>query len=344
MKSSGPYYIGIDIGATKTIMAAFDGRLRAVTSKKRATPCPLSPGDLVDFVSGLYAELLPAIGAGRSAVEAAGLAVAAPVDRDAGEVLDAPNMGWKRAPVVDRLAAALKLPVALENDVQAGTLGELRLGALRGMRNAIGVFVGTGIGGGIVINGELYRGAHGSAGELGHLVLQDGGPMCGCGIRGCLEALASRTAVGRDAVAAALSGKAPLLLKRAGTDLARCKSSALARSVEAGEEAVAAAVDRSAYWLGVGLAGLVAALDPEAIVIGGGLPARLGERYRAAVESSLVDHLMAPLAGRTAVLMSRLGDLAVPAGAAVAAAEATAGRAAAAAMAEAGLGQDGAGD
>ncbi|HSV56548.1 MAG TPA: ROK family protein, partial [Magnetospirillaceae bacterium] len=217
------------------------------------------------------------------------------------------------------LASRTGAPVFLENDVQAGTLGELRGGALRGRRNAAAIFVGTGIGGGVVLDGKLYRGSTGSAGEVGHLILQDGGALCGCGRRGCLEALASRTAMARDAVAAASSGKAPVLHKHAGTDFRKYRSSAFARSVEAGEKEIQRIVERSAYWLGVGAACLAAILNPEAVVLGGGMVARFPALYRDEARKSLKDHLIPTL--EVELLVTELGDLAVPLGAAWAARE-----------------------
>jgi glucokinase len=231
-------------------------------------------------------------------------------------------MGFKDYPLGEELSGLFGAPSFLENDVQAGVYGELRAGALRGKRNAVGVFVGTGIGGGIVIDGKLYRGATGSAGEVGHMILLEGGAACGCGNYGCLEALASRTAMAKDAIAQASTGKAPALYDLAGSDLRKVRSSVLFDSIEAGDKSVKKAVDRAASWLGVGLANLVHVLNPEAIVVGGGVVTRFGQKFLDRSIASMEEHLMPGLSSTVKVLLSELGDLAVPTGTACIALEA----------------------
>jgi len=160
---------------------------------------------------------------------------------------------------------------------------------------------------------------------VGHMIMQDGGALCGCGRRGCLEALASRTAMARDAVSATSAGKAPVLLARVGTDFKRYRSSAFAKSIEAGEKAIERIVERSAYWLGVGAANITAVLNPEAVLLGGGMVARFPDLYKETAFKSLKDHLMPALSGTVELLITKLGDLAVPLGAAWAAREAAEG-------------------
>lgn len=317
------FVAGIDLGATKILAAVFDGGMKARAQAKVKTPGSGSPDQVLAAILSALDSALGELGVERGALRGLGVAVPSPVNRKKGIVLSTPNMGMKDFPLRDRLAGLSGLPVALENDVQAGTLGELRGGALRGRKSAAAFFVGTGIGGGIVLNGELYRGSTGAAGELGHMILQDGGALCGCGRRGCLEALASRTAMARDAVAAAAAGKAPVLLDRAGTDFRRFRSSAFAKSVESGEKTIERIVERSAYWLGVGAANVTAVLNPEAVLLGGGMVARFPDLYKEAAFKSMKDHLMPALAGTVELLITKLGDLAVPTGAAWSARELT---------------------
>jgi glucokinase len=236
-------------------------------------------------------------------------------------------MGFKDYKLGAELSGLFGAPAVRENDVQAGVYGELRAGALRGKMNAVGVFVGTGIGGGIVIDGKLYRGATGSAGEVGHMILHEGGAACGCGNYGCLEALASRTAMAKDAVAQAATGKAPALYSLVGSDIRKCRSSVLFDAIEGGDKSVKKAVDRAAAWLGVGLANLVHVLNPEAIVVGGGVVMRFGQKFLERAVASMEEHLMPGLSGTAEILLSELGDLAVPTGAACVALEAPLGSA-----------------
>jgi glucokinase len=315
-------YVGVDLGATKILAAVFDSKLKPIAVGKSKTPREAKAQAVVEAlaeaVSGVVGRIGPALSLG-----GVGVAVPGPLDRAKGIVRYTPNMGFKDYPLGGELAGLFGAPAFLDNDVQAGVLGELRAGALRGKLNAVGVFVGTGIGGGIVIDGKLYRGSTGSAGEVGHMIVQEGGASCGCGNYGCLEALASRTAVAKEAAAQAASGKAPALFEAAGADIRKYRSSVLYDSIEAGDKGVRRSLERSARWLGVGLANLVHVLNPEAVVVGGGVATRFGKKYMDCVRASLMEHVMPGLAGTFELLLSELGDLAVATGAACVAMEGT---------------------
>ncbi len=313
-------YVGVDLGGTKILAVAFDSKLKVLATEKAKTPREANASSVVAALAEAVRRVIEAAGPGL-ALGGVGVSVPGPLDRAKGIVRYTPNMGFKDYKLGQELAGMFGAPAYLENDVQAGVYGELRAGALRGKLNAVGVFVGTGIGGGIVIDGKLYRGATGSAGEVGHMILHEGGAACGCGNYGCLEALASRTAMAKDAIGQAATGKAPALYSIAGSDLRKCRSSVLFDSIESGDKGVKKAVDRAAAWLGVGLANLVHVLNPEAIVVGGGVVTRFGQKFLDRAISSMEDHLMPGLAGTAQVLLSELGDLAVPTGAACVAIE-----------------------
>jgi glucokinase len=314
-------YVGVDLGATKILAAVFDSKLRPLATGKAKTPREAKASVVVAALAEAVRGVVEKAGSGLQ-LGGVGVAVPGPLDRAKGIVRYTPNMGFKDYPLGSELAGLFGAPAFLDNDVQAGVFGELRAGALRGKRNAVGVFIGTGIGGGIVINGELYRGATGSAGEVGHMILQEGAAACGCGNYGCLEALASRTAIAKDAAAQAASGKAPALFEAAGADIRKYRSSVLYDAIEAGDKGVRRSVERSAWWLGVGLANLVHVLNPEAIVVGGGVATRFGERYMKVVEASMREHIMPGLADTVELCLSELGDLAVATGTACVALEA----------------------
>jgi glucokinase len=318
-------YVGVDLGGTKILAVAFDAKLKVLATEKTKTPREANAQSVMEALTEAVREVIrQAVGKDAKATELGGVGVSVPgpLDRAKGIVRYTPNMGFKDYKLGSELEGLFGAPAFLENDVQAGVYGELRAGALRGKQNAVGVFVGTGIGGGIVIDGKLYRGATGSAGEVGHMILHEGGAVCGCGNYGCLEALASRTAMAKDAIAQAATGKAPTLFSLAGSDLRKCRSSVLFEAIEGGDKNVKKAVDRAASWLGVGLANIVHILNPEAIVIGGGVATRFGEKFLGRAVASMEDHLMPGLSGTAIVLLSELGDLAVPTGAACIAIEA----------------------
>jgi glucokinase len=316
-------YVGVDLGGTKILAVAFDSKLKVLATEKVKTPRAANASSVVAALTEAVRSAIASANDGSSReLGGVGVAVPGPLDRAAGIVKYTPNMGFKDYPLGKELSSLFNAPSFLENDVQAGVYGELRAGALRGKRNAVGVFVGTGIGGGIVIDGKLYRGATGSAGEVGHMIILEGGAACGCGNYGCLEALASRTAMAKDAIAQASTGKAPALYELAGSDLRKCRSSVLFDSIEAGDKSVKKVMDRAASWLGVGLANLVHVLNPEAIVVGGGVVTRFGQKFLDRSIASMEDHLMPGLSSTVKVLLSELGDLAVPTGAACIAIEA----------------------
>lgn len=322
MPKDDKVYVGVDLGATKILAAVFDSKLRPLATAKEKTPREAKASVVVEALAEAVRGVVAKAGAGL-VIGGVGVAVPGPLDRAEGIVRYTPNMGFKDYPLGGELAGLFGAPAFLDNDVQAGVFGELRAGALRGKRNAVGVFVGTGVGGGIVINGELYRGSTGSAGEVGHMIVQEGGAACGCGNYGCLEALSSRTAIAKDAAGQAASGKAPSLLEAAGADIRKYRSSALFDAIEAGDKGVRRSVERAAWWLGVGLANLVHLLNPEAVVVGGGMASRFGKKYLEWVEASMREHLMPGLGGTVEVRLSELGDLAVATGAACAAMEGT---------------------
>ena len=232
-----------------------------------------------------------------------------------------PNLGVSNFPIGDRLQQAFGVPVVVENDVSAGTYGEHRYGAARGRRHVIGVFPGTGIGGGLVLDGRLYRGARGNAGEVGHMIVQLDGPMCGCGQYGCLEAVASRSAIARDLIAQAAIGRVPSVAAKAGTDVRALRSKMIARVLAAGERAGIELLERAAERLGIGLANCVNMLNPEMVVLGGGLVEKLGDWLIERAADSMRRHALPALAEGVEVVAAALGDEAVVRGAATLAQE-----------------------
>ena len=218
---------------------------------------------------------------GRLAVEQAGIEFArlravgigapGPLDPDTGYIIESSNMKFKNFPLGPRLAEVFKCPAVVDNDVNAGTYGEFRRGAARGASEVLGMFIGTGIGGGLIINGALYHGASKNAGEVGHIVVKAGGPRCGCGARGCLEAFASRTAMTRDIRRGIERGE-----KTVAQDLLKKKTDSLSgndlrKAYDAGDELVIKTLHRAAEFIGIGIGSLVNVLAPEIVVLGGGV-------------------------------------------------------------------------
>jgi glucokinase len=241
------------------------------------------------------------------------------VDPEHGVVYHAPNLGWDAVPLGAKLGKLLRVPVFAENDVNVGLVGEHVLGAGRGAQDLVGIFAGTGIGGGIILQGQLYLGARGAAAEVGHMIVQVDGPLCGCGNHGCIEALASRTAMERDVRAAIRSGQKSCVLKlmeERGKE--RMTSSVLQRALRKNDPVMRKVMKRAQYYMGMLVASVVNMLDPECVVIGGGIAERLGESYVAPIRKvAYQNFLRRHDAERVKIVPGTLGDNAGPLGAVV---------------------------
>ena len=273
----------MDLGATKifSLVALPDGR--EVGSDSRLTLAGQGPEAVVGRIVESVRAALAAAGGARTQLAAVAVAAPGPIDHERGLVRNPPNLpGWGTVPVVRMLEEALRVPVALENDANAAALGEHAFGAGRDFRNMIFVTVSSGIGGGIIVDGRVYRGATGAAGEIGHMVLDENGPPCGCGQRGCLEALASGTAIAARAAALAEEGASPVLarLARQSAPPPGASTGLTAADVERaaleGDAVARRVIDEAGRFLGLGLVNLVHVFNPDGIVIGGGV-SRMGD-------------------------------------------------------------------
>ncbi len=279
--------VGIDLGGTNIYAVVLDGE-EVRGSTKRPTP---TEGGAEGFVKELRKTT-------RKAVEDAGIdlddldavGVGVPGIVTDGSVDGGPNVGGvdERFPLGDLLAAELSLPVSVSNDVTAAAIGEHRLGAAQGASNLLTVFAGTGVGGGLVLDGVAFEGSHGGAGELGHVIVRQGGAMCGCGRRGCVEAYAGRRAMERSAERAQAGGRATRLFEIArekGKD--RVTSGVFKAALDEGDELVTALLREAVEALAAGIASVVNLLDLEVVVLGGGLADKLGEGFRADLEVAM---------------------------------------------------------
>ncbi|HZD80689.1 MAG TPA: ROK family glucokinase [Actinomycetota bacterium] len=255
--------LGIDVGGTK-IACLRVSRSGAILARD-TVPTPAE-----DPEATMEAMILVAKSLLGPEVVAVGVGAAGMVDANLGVLRFAPNLAWRELPIARRIGEALGLPCQVDNDANVAAWGEWRFGAGRGFRHMLLVTVGTGIGGGIVADGRLFRGAHGFAAEIGHIVVEPDGPMCGCGNRGCWEQVASGTAIGRlgrravtehpdSAVATLAQGRPDAVTGRLVTEAAH-----------RGDPVAAGILAEVGRRLGEGIAGLVNALDPQVVVVGGG--------------------------------------------------------------------------
>ncbi|MBO3745568.1 ROK family glucokinase [Streptosporangiaceae bacterium NEAU-GS5] len=258
--------IGVDIGGTKIASGVVDEHGRIIERALRHTPAD-NPEKVAETIAEAVNEL-----AGRHEVEAVGLGAAGFVDETRSVIRFAPNLAWREEPIREKVAKLVGLPVVVENDANAMAWGEFRFGAGKGESHVVCVTVGTGIGGGIVLDGALYRGKWGMGAELGHMQVMPGGRPCGCGNVGCWERYASGSALLMDAKenAAADPSSAGCLLALAGSAGAMLGEH-VSEAARQGDGAALAAFASLAAWLAQGMADLAAILDPSCFILGGGV-------------------------------------------------------------------------
>jgi glucokinase len=307
---SGPPTVGIDLGGTNVRAAVVDGKGQVEVEERAPTPADW-PALLATIV-----ELFDRLAGARPGVGAVGVGAAGMVDRH-GTVHYAPNIPKLiRVPLQALLTEQLDVPVAVDNDANVAALGELRYGAAQGVRHGLVITLGTGVGGGIIHDGRIARGAHGFAAEVGHWQFDPQGPACACGEPGHWEAQASGGGLGALARARAAAGEAPNVLSRAGGDLGAVTSVHVGESAAAGDADGRSILEAYARQVALGFAGLANILDPELIVVSGGLVG-LGDVLLTPLRDAFGAHLEgAPYRPEVPIVAAALGDRAGVVGAA----------------------------
>lgn len=318
-RSASGYCLGIDLGGTKILAAVVGPDGSIVGEAKKKTKPELGPEGVVGRIVSVANEAVTAAGLRMKSIAAVGIGAPSPASPITGMVFNAPNMpGWIDVPLGDMLSQRLSLPVVVDNDVNLGTLGEYVYGAGKGCRNMVGIFVGTGVGGGLILDGQVVRGARFAAGEVGHTVILPDGPLCGCGKRGCLEALASRTAIERDVRAALAEGRQSVLAELMQADNDRLTSGTIKLALDQGDAVMMEVVGRAQVYLGLLVGNLVNILDPEIIVFGGGVIEALGDSFLDPVRATAQPCFLAQRdADKIRIVPATLGDHAGVLGAAV---------------------------
>jgi glucokinase len=315
----GTVTAGVDLGGTKIQTVVLRNK-KVVGDARVPTPQTGDPADVIEAIVRTIHASLAAASAAELNLAAVGIGTPGEIDPDTGAVLLAANVpGFtdrvELGPLVaEQLSGAV--PVKVDNDVRVGVLGEFTRGAGRPFKNFLGVWVGTGVGGGVVIDGELYEG-RGAGGEVGHMVVRPGGLKCSCGRRGCIEAYAGRARMERRAKRLVARGQKTDLfkiMKERGRD--RLSSGIYARALATGDKMAKKLIGDATWALGVGLASAQNLLDLEAIIVGGGLGDRLGQPFIDAIVKEMTPHLF--VADHPPDVMgTELGDLSGAVGAAV---------------------------
>jgi glucokinase len=265
---------GIDIGGTKIALALADTDGQILSLFRFPTQVELGPHRILDHTIKEIERMVEESGA---QLIAAGVGCGGPLDRQRGLILSPPNLpGWDEFPIIELLEQRLKVPALLDNDANAAALGECQHGAGRGLRNVVYITISTGIGGGIIIGGEVVHGVGDGAGEVGHLTVWPDGPLCGCGERGCLEALCSGTSIARRARERLMEGAQSSMTTMV-AELSEVTAYTVVEAARKGDSLACEIWDDTIRYLAIGISDIIVTLAPEAVILGGGV-ATTGEQ------------------------------------------------------------------
>jgi glucokinase len=270
------YIVGVDLGGTNIVAGALpeDGS-RQIAMRSEPTRAEQGADAVVEriarIIDAVIAETIAETGARRDAFIGVGIGSPGPLDREKGIVIVTPNLGWRNFPLRDRVSAAVGIPASLDNDANCATLGEWWCGAAKGGRNVVGMTIGTGIGGGLILDGQLYHGASDVAGEIGHTTIDSTGRRCKCGNYGCLEAYASGPAIADRAREALGGGEESILSQLVDGKLELITAQTVYDASGQGDDVARHVVRETAALLGAGVANLLNIFNPDVVVIAGGV-------------------------------------------------------------------------
>lgn len=308
MAEAGKVWVGFDLGGTKMLAVVYDEQFQPLGRKRRKTRGSEGADNGMARIESTIEKLLAELKIDWQRIAGIGIGCPGPVDTDKGRILQAPNLGWDDVNVTDRLNRKFACPVVALNDVDAGVYGEYRFGAAKGARCAVGIFPGTGIGGGCVYNGMILQGAGVSCMEIGHTRISSSVRTGGYAFPGTLEAEASRLTVAAEAVKAAYRGEAPYLMAHGGTDLADIRSGTIADAIDHGDVAIHTLVEEAARTIGLAVVNIVHLLAPDRIILGGGLVEAMEDLIVGTVKKTARKHVMQAYRDRFDVVPAKLGD------------------------------------
>ena len=302
------YLIGVDLGGTKILAGVFDDKLNCIGRAKMSTKSQRGPGAVIERVARCVRDAIDECDLQLKQIRGIGIGAPGACDPETGKVIFAPNLVWEDVPLKKELEKQLEVPVFVENDCNIQTLG-VHEKELKGKpRNLVGIFLGTGIGAGLILEGKLFSGFNRTAGEIGHMVIEVGGPKCGCGNKGCFEALASRTAIFRRIQAGIKDGQKTILTDLLGDDLEDMRSGDLRKAIRRGDKFVEKVIEEAAEYTGIAVANIINLLNPEVIVLGGGVMDALEDEMLAIIIETAHDCAMQGTDKGIDIIASKLGD------------------------------------
>jgi glucokinase len=315
--AKGDFFVGVDLGGTKILAGVFDEKLNCLGRNKLSTKPERGANEVIERIARSVRDAIDECDLDFKQLRAVGVGAPGAIDVSSGRVIFAPNLQWQDVPLKKILEKDLGVPVSIENDGNSAMLGVFEAELQSKPRHVIGIFIGTGIGGGIILDGKLYSGFNGTAGEIGHMVIEVGGPKCNCGSRGCFEALASRTAIFRKIHAAVKDGQKTLLTEMLGPDLSDLRSGDLRKAIRKGDSFVEKIIEEAAEYTGIAVANFMNIFNPQTIVLGGGVIDALGDEMMAIIIETAEDYAMSGTSKGVEIVASKTGDDAGIIGAAV---------------------------
>jgi glucokinase len=312
------YVAGVDLGGTKILAGIFDSQFRCLGRTRLSTKAQRGPDEVIKRIARCVKDVIDECDLEPKQIRGVGVGAPGPVNPESGKVIFAPNLPeWTDVPLQKELGKQLDVPVYVENDCNVCTLGVYHAELKAKPHSMVGIFLGTGIGGGVILDGKLHTGFNRTAGEVGHMVLEVGGPKCGCGNRGCFEALAGRAAVFRRIQAAVKEGQKTILTDMLGPDLEDLRSGDLRKALRRGDKFVEKIIEEMAEYTGIAVANLINLLNPEVVVLGGGVIQQLADEMMSIVVETAMDYSMNGTTKGIEIIASDLGDDAGITGAAV---------------------------
>ena len=304
---SESYNICLDVGGTKVLGAIFNEKDEIIYRlKKRSKGSGEGSADVEKVIISVVEEMIEASGIDRGKLNAIASCAPGVIDQEKGIVLFTPNLPWRNYDIAGAMRKKFGVPFFVGNDVNLGVLGEYKFGAARGYRNVVGFFVGTGMGGGLILDGKLFTGHQFKAAEYGHMILEPEGPLCGCGQRGCLEALSSKTAMTNYIRQQVSRGRACMLADMAQEGVIRSKK--LKKAVEAGDKVAIEAVDRACHYLAIATGNMINTLSPDLVLYGGGVIEAMGETFLEKILAEVDRYCMPSIRPTVEIKIADLGD------------------------------------
>ncbi len=302
------YLIGVDLGGTKILAGVFTPDIKCLGKAKVSTKAVRGPDAVVERIIRCVQDAIDECDLDMKQVRGVGVGAPGAVNTDEGRVIFAPNLKWENVALKKALEKELGLPIFVENDCNLCTLGVYETELEGRPRHVLGIFLGTGIGGGLIIDGKLYSGFNRTAGEIGHMVIEVGGAKCECGNRGCFEALAGRAALFKKIQGAVRDGQKTVLTEMLGPSLEDLRSGDLRKAIKRGDKFVEKVVEEAAEYTGIAVANLINILNPEVVVLGGGLIDALEDEMMAIIVETALDYSMAGTTRGIEIRASKLGD------------------------------------